>query len=79
MEDSKLSRRQFLGGTAAVVGAAMLPVIANTTPAMATPTGTFAAAAAALTPWIPLDAKAAARQGYEIYRGMHSATFGQSG
>lgn len=79
MEDSKLSRRQFLGGTAAVVGAAMLPVIANTTPAVATPVGKFSDAAASLTPWVPLDAKAAARHGYEIYRGMHNATFGQSG
>ncbi len=72
MEGSKVSRRQFLGGTAAVVGAAMLPMVANTTVAMATPAGTFTAAAAALTPWIPLDAAAAARSGYEIYRGMNN-------
>jgi len=79
MEDSKLSRRQFLGGTAAVVGAAMLPVIANTTPAVATPAGKLSDAAAALTPWVPLNAQAAARLGYEIYRGMHNSSLGQSG
>jgi len=71
MEDSKLSRRQFLGGAAAVVGAAVLPAITSVAPAAATPTGTFATAATQLTPWIPLNPKAAARQGLEIYRGKH--------
>lgn len=79
MEASKVSRRQFLGGTAAVVGAAMLPMVANTTAAVATPAGKLSDAAAALTPWIPLNAQAAARHGLEIYRGMHNTSLGQSG
>ncbi|MGB4593596.1 MAG: twin-arginine translocation signal domain-containing protein [Coriobacteriia bacterium] len=68
MERGKISRREFLGGTAAVVGAAVLPAITNMAPAAATPATGFPGT---MTPWVPLDAKAAARQGYEIYRGKH--------
>lgn len=82
MEEIKLSRRQFLGGTAAVVGAAVLPAIANTAPAVATPTAKFPDTtifgATPTRAWIPLDPKDAARKGYEIYRGMHSG-LGQTG
>jgi hypothetical protein len=70
MEERKLSRRQFLGGTAAIVGAAVLPAVTNTAQAVATPAGTFPDAS--ITPWVPLDAQAAARLGYEIYRGKYS-------
>jgi hypothetical protein len=62
----KLSRREFLGGAAVVVGAAVLPAIANVSPAFATPATGFPGT---LTPWVPLNATALARQGYEIYRG----------
>lgn len=62
----KLSRREFLGGAAAIVGAAVLPAITNVAPAAATPATGFPGT---LTPWVPLDAKAAARRGYEIYKG----------
>ncbi|MGB4440793.1 MAG: twin-arginine translocation signal domain-containing protein [Coriobacteriia bacterium] len=78
MEASKLSRRQFLGGTAAVAAAAVIPAVAGVAPAVATPAGTLSAAAAALTPWVPIDGVAAAKQGYEIYKGVHGA-LGQGG
>ncbi len=78
METSKLTRRQFLGGTAAVAAAAALPAVAGVAPAVATPAGTLSAAAAALTPWMPLNVEAAAKHGYEIYKGVHSA-LGQTG
>jgi hypothetical protein len=73
MEIVKISRRQFLGGAAAVVGAAVLPAFIGVTPAAATPTGTFPGT---LSPWVPLDAQALARKGYEIYKGKWT---GQSG
>ena len=68
MERGKMTRRQFLGGTAAVVGAAVLPAITNMAPAVATPATGFPGT---LTPWVPLDPTAAARQGFEIYKGKH--------
>jgi secreted PhoX family phosphatase len=67
MEISKLSRRQFLGGAAAVVGAAVLPAIANVTPAAAMQ-GQTQTLPGTITNWT-LDPVAAARQGYEIYKG----------
>ena len=92
MEGTKLSRRQFLGGTAAVAAASVLPAGSAAAPAMATPAGklpdrtifgtwndaTNVWTTAPTVAWKPLDAKAAARHGYEIYRGMHSGV-GQSG
>ncbi|MHB1018422.1 MAG: twin-arginine translocation signal domain-containing protein [Coriobacteriia bacterium] len=81
MEGTKLSRRQFLGGTAAVAAASVLPAIANMTPAMATPTAKFPDASI-FTPgnpaWIPLDAEKAARRGWETYKGRFSGD-GQGG
>lgn len=70
MEDTKISRRQFLGGAAAVVGAAALPTLMSAAPAVATPT----LAIPIPTPgtWIPLDPKAAGRLAYEIYKGQHA-------
>lgn len=66
MQETKISRRQFLGGTAAVVAAAALPVVTSVAPAVATPTGTFPGPS---TSWVPLDPKALARRGFEIYKG----------
>lgn len=70
-EKKGMSRRQFLTGAAVTVAATAVPVLTNVTPA---------AAAAAMTPltrplagWVALDAKALARQGYEIYKGVHSS------
>jgi hypothetical protein len=60
-----ISRRQFLGGTAAVAAAATLPAIVNVTEAAAAGQ-TFPLA---IPTWTPLDPKALARQGYEIYKG----------
>lgn len=75
MEIDKLSRRQFLGGAAAVVGAAVLPAIMNVTPAMATPTTGFSPTGipAVTSSWTPLDATAAARLGYDIYKGKFNS------
>ncbi len=67
MEIDKLSRRQFLGGAAAIVGAAVLPAITNVTPAMAMQ-GQTQTLPGTITNWI-LDPLAAARQAYEIYKG----------
>lgn len=72
-----ISRRQFVGGAAAVAAAAALPVV-NAAPAMAD-SGVInvAGLASAVTPWIPLDPKAAARQAWQIYWGK--GTPGQGG
>jgi len=79
MEAMKLSRRQFLGGTAAVAAASVLPAVSAAAPAMAVPTGTFPdASIKAGLATTPLDPAAIARHGYEIYKGIHSA-LGQSG
>ncbi len=73
MSETGLSRRQFVGGAAAIAAATAVPVVTNVATAAATP----ALMAPFATPdWVPLDAKAAARQGLEIYRGKHT---GQSG
>lgn len=79
MEGTKLSRRQFLGGTAAVAAASVLPAVTMAAPAVATPAGKFpdASIKAGLAA-TPLDPAAIARHGYEIYKGVHS-TLGQSG
>lgn len=61
-----LTRRQFVGGTAALAGAAALPTIANVSTAVAAEPLKFPFA----TPdWVPLDATAAARQAWEIHAG----------
>ena len=75
MAINKISRRHFLGGAAAVVGAATLPYVAGVSTAAATPTITFPMAIDT-GGWVPLDPKALARQAYEIYKGKwagHSA------
>ena len=75
MEGTKLSRRQFLGGTAAVAAASVLPAVSAAAPAMAVPTGTFPNSTAAIKAGLaatPLDPEALARQGYEIYKGFHA-------
>lgn len=64
-----ISRRQFLGGAAAIAGAAALPSLVAATPALATPTITFPLA---IDPWTPLDPKALARYAYELYKGKHA-------
>ena len=69
MESKKMSRRQFLGGAAAVVGAAALPVLMSAAPAAAAPTLAIPIPA---TPWVPLSSQAAARLGWEIYKGKHA-------
>ena len=79
MEGTKLSRRQFLGGTAAVAAATVIPAVAGVSTAVATPVGKMADSAAALTPWIPLDAEALARRAWELYKGRYTASDGQSG
>lgn len=76
MAIDNITRRKFLGGTAAaVVGAAALPYLAGVSTAAATPAITFPLAIDT-GGWTPLDAKALARQAYEIYKGVrpgHSA------
>jgi hypothetical protein len=67
-----LSRRQFVGGTAALMGAAAMPTIASVGTAAAAPDWKFPIPAAQTAPWIPLDATAAARLGWEIHAGLHS-------
>jgi hypothetical protein len=73
-----ISRRQFVGGAAAVIGAAALPVMTSAAPAAAD-TGVInvAGLAAAVSPWIPLDPLVAARKAWQIYWGK--GTTGQSG
>lgn len=70
MAINELSRRQFLGGAAALVGATVLPAITNVTPAMATPV--LAIPIATPGTWIPLDPVQAGRTAYEIYKGKRA-------
>lgn len=63
-----ISRRQFLGGTAALVGAAALPAVVGAAPAVAAD----ALPLSSVDPWVPLDPVACARRGWEIYKGMYS-------
>ena len=71
MAIDKISRRQFLGGAATVVGAAALPTIVSVSPAAAN-VGQLSGFPGTTAPWVPLDAKLLARKGYEIYRGKWS-------
>ena len=70
MEGTKLSRRQFLGGTAAVAAASVLPAVTSAAPAVATPVTTFPDTSIQGANWIALDPAALARKGYEIYKGV---------
>jgi hypothetical protein len=69
-----LTRRQFVGGTAAIAGAAALPTLTHVSKAFAENP--------LISAWPndlatnPLDATAAARLAIEIYRGKHA---GQGG
>ena len=64
-----LSRRQFVGGTAALMGAAAMPTFANVSQSLAATSVKFPLA----TPgWTPLDPKAAARLGWEIHAGLYN-------
>lgn len=69
MESNKMSRRQFIGGAAAVMGAAALPTLMSAAPAVATPT---LAIPIPHTPWMALDPKATGRLGWEIYKGKYA-------
>ena len=62
----ELTRRQFVGGTAALAGATVLPSLMSAAPAVAAD----ALPLTAVDPWIPLDPKAAGRVGWETYKGM---------
>ncbi|HSK47483.1 MAG TPA: twin-arginine translocation signal domain-containing protein [Coriobacteriia bacterium] len=72
MSEKGITRRQFVGTSAAVAAASALPLAANVTTAAATPVKTFPVAAADITPWVPLNALAAARYSLEIYRGKYA-------
>jgi hypothetical protein len=70
-----LTRRQFVGGTAALAGAAAVPTFVNVSTAVAAADFTFPIATPPTTgtnanTWIPLDPVKAARNALEIYRGM---------
>lgn len=65
----ELSRRQFIGGAAAVVGAAALPTVMSAAPAAATPS---LAIPIPHSPWVPLVPQTAARLAWEIYKGKHA-------
>lgn len=70
MSVTGISRRQFVGGAAAIAAATAVPVMSNAVTAAGLVTD---AALPYPTPdWTPLDAKALARQGYEIYKGKHN-------
>jgi hypothetical protein len=71
-----ISRRQFVGGAAAIAAASALPVVTNAAPAMAAADFTFPIPLSGLGTWIPLDPVKAAREALEIYRGMRA---GQGG
>lgn len=75
MAINKITRRQFVGGAAAVAGAAAISPLTTVSTAAATSTGVVPDTAIT-SGWTALDATAAARKGYEIYRGKWT---GQSG
>jgi hypothetical protein len=68
-----ISRRQFIGGAAAVAAASAMPVLTSAAPAVATPALYFPGPSA---DWAPLDPTAAARGAYEIYRGKYTVMAG---
>lgn len=72
MNATKLSRRQFLGGTAAVAAASVLPAVAGVAPAVAAPSTAVIPDASIKTGWTPLDPEALARQAYDLYKGKNS-------
>ena len=68
-----ISRRQFIGGAAAVAAASAMPVLTAASTAAATPALYFPGPS---TSWTPLDVKAAARVALEIYRGKYTVQAG---
>lgn len=64
-----ISRREFVGGALAVVGGAAVPTLMSAAPAAAAPALEIPIPA---TPWVALDPQAAARLGWEIYKGKHA-------
>lgn len=81
MLHESLTRRQFIGGTAAVAGAAAMPTLASLVPAVAAPDPALPLFPrdAATPGWTPLDEKRARRYCVEMYRDRHSATVGGGG
>ena len=73
MSEMKITRRQLVGGAAVAAVASAMPLVTNVSTAAGTPTNLFPGT---LTPWVPLDAKAAARFAIEIYRGQHAGNGG---
>lgn len=63
-----LSRREFLGGAAALAGAAALPSVMVAAPAVAAD----ALPLSTVEPWKPLDPKLCARLGWEVYKGQYT-------
>ena len=69
MSGKGVSRRQFVTGAAVAAAATTVPVLSNVSIAAGTPSIVFPLATDG---WTPLDPKAVARQGWEIYKGMYS-------
>ena len=72
MSEKGISRRQFVAGAAVTAAATTLPVLSNVTTAAAAVPATIAPLTKGAADWTPLDAKALARQAYEIYKGKHA-------
>jgi hypothetical protein len=81
MLHESLTRRQFIGGTAAVAGAAAMPTLASLAPAVAAPDPALPVFPRdAGTPnWTPLDERRARRYCVEMYRDRHNTTVGGGG
>jgi hypothetical protein len=74
-----ISRRQFVGGAAAVAAASALPVVTSAAPAVAAPNFTVASLAIAQGAWgtdRKLDEKQAGRMGWSIYWSRGGISYG---
>ncbi len=81
MSETKITRRQFVGGAAVAAAATAMPLAAGVTAAGAAPTTVDQPALAAVmtalkaSGWTPLDPVRARRTAYEIYRGKYTGSY----
>lgn len=73
-----MSRRQFIGGTAAAAAVAAVPAVVKPAAASATPETKVPLPVANGVAWEDLDPVLAARTALEIYRGKYTAGGGAS-
>lgn len=75
MSENGISRRQFLTGAAVTAAATAVPMVANVSTAAAAgvPSAVQTLGTPPIAGWVDLDAKALAREAYDIYKGKYTA------